>query len=70
MMYKAVVHSVILYGSEIFVVMGDMLKVLEGFHHWAERGVTGMTATRGVGEEWQYPPVVTEIDASELHPIR
>ena len=33
-MYKAVVQSVILYVREIWVVTGDMLKVLEGFHHW------------------------------------
>ena len=30
-MYKAMAQSVILYGSEIWVVMGEMLKILEGF---------------------------------------
>ena len=33
MMYNAVAQSVILYGSEIWVVKGEMLKILEGFHH-------------------------------------
>ena len=35
--YKAIVQSVFLYGSNIWVVMGDMLKLLEGFHHLAAR---------------------------------
>ena len=33
MMYKAVANLVLLYGSEIWVVTGEMLKVLEGIHH-------------------------------------
>ena len=41
-----------MYGSESWVVMGEMLKVLQGFHHWADMRITGMTTTRGVGGEW------------------
>ena len=33
MMYRAVVQAVLLYGSDIWVVMGAMLKVIEGFNH-------------------------------------
>ena len=33
MLYKAAVQSVFLYGSERWVVTGDILRVLEGFHH-------------------------------------
>ena len=43
MMYKAVAQSVLLYGSEIWVVMGMLLRVLEGLHHRAARRITGMT---------------------------
>ena len=32
-LYKAVVQSVLLYGSEIWVVKGYIIKVLEGFPH-------------------------------------
>ena len=32
-MYKAVEHSVLLYGRESWVVTGEMLKFLVGFHH-------------------------------------
>ena len=33
MLYKSVVQSVLLYGSESWVVTGAILKVLEVFHH-------------------------------------
>ena len=33
MMYKAVTQSVLLYVSDIRVVTGNILKVLEGFHN-------------------------------------
>ena len=52
MMYKAVAQSVLLYGSDIWVTTGDMLKVLEGFHHRVTRQITRMTATYGAGGEW------------------
>ena len=42
--YKTVAHTVLLYGSESWVVTGEMLKVLEGFHHWADQQIVGMTA--------------------------
>ena len=32
--YKAIVKSVLLYGSKSWLVMGDMLKVIEGSHNW------------------------------------
>ena len=49
MVYKAVVQSVLLYGTERWVVTEEMLKVFKGFHHWAERRITGMKATGGAG---------------------
>ena len=52
LMYKAVSQLVLLYGSKIWVVMGEMLKVLEGFHHWEEQRITGMIAKLGAGGEW------------------
>ena len=44
---------VILYGSESWVVMGAMLKVLEGFHHRAARRIAGMTDRRAEDGEWE-----------------
>ena len=68
-MYKVVAQSVLLYGSEIWVVPVDIIKVLEGFHHQSERQIIEMTMTRGEGGDWQYPLVVVEMDAAGLHHI-
>ena len=43
MIYKALVQMVFLYGSEIWVVTGVMLTVLEGFHHRVARQISGKT---------------------------
>ena len=57
-MYKAVSHCVLLYGSEIWLVTGATLKVMEGFHQRVARRITGMTAKRVADGEWEYPPVL------------
>ena len=67
--YKAAVQSVILYGRESWVVTGEMLKVLEGFHHRVERRIMGLTEKYGAGGEWEYPSVVEAMEATGLHPI-
>ena len=69
-MYQVVAQSVLLYISESWVVTGWMLKDLEGFHNWAVRRITGTTATHGEGGEWEYTPVVAEMEGTGLHPIR
>ena len=51
-MYNAVVQLLLLYRSDIWVVTGGILKVLEGFRHRAIRWITWMTTTRGVCGEW------------------
>ena len=42
-MYKALDQSVLLYGSESWVVTGEMLKVLTEFHHQVTPRIMGMT---------------------------
>ena len=37
MVYNVVVQTIFPYGSDIWVVTGAMLTVLEGFHHWLAR---------------------------------
>ena len=54
-MFKAVVQPVLLYGRERWLVAGEILKVLEGFHHRAAQQITGMMEKSGVGGEWEYP---------------
>ena len=70
MIYKAVAQSVLLYGSDRWVVTGDMLKVLEGFHHYVERRIIGMMATCRSVRLWEYPLVMAEMEAVGLHPLR
>ena len=43
MLYKAVAQTVLLYEIDSWVVMGEMLIVLEGFHHRAAWWIAGMT---------------------------
>ena len=69
MMYKAVAQSLLLYGSDIWVVTGEMISILESFHHHAARQIMDMTETCGAGEEWEYPPVLAALKTAELHPI-
>ena len=51
-MYKAVEHSVLLYGIKSWEVTGDILEVLGGFHHQAARQITGMMAKREANGYW------------------
>ena len=67
-MYKAVEKSVLLYGSESWMVTGEMLKVLAGFNHREARQITGMTKKRVADGE--YPPVVVTPEAAGLNPIQ
>ena len=67
--YKGVAQSVILYGRESWVVKGEMLKVLERFHHQAAQRITGMTEKRGAGVEWECPSVVEATEAEGIHLI-
>ena len=46
-----------------------MLKVLEGFQHWAAQRIREMTEKHGAGGEWEYPLVVEAMEAAGLHPI-
>ena len=68
-MHNMVAHSVLLDRSVSLVVMGAVIKVLEGFHHQEDRRITWMTATHGVGKEWEYPQVVASLEAAGIHPI-
>ena len=53
MIYNAVVQTVLVYGSEIWMMTGAMLTVLEGFHHWVARQIVGKTARRSGEGEWE-----------------
>ena len=49
--YKMMTQLVLLYGSKRWVMTGEMLKVLEGFHHQSTPRITGMTEKLWAGGE-------------------
>ena len=70
MMYKAAVQTVLIYGSEIWVVIDAMLKVLEGFHHQVTWRIAGMEAWQ-VGEGgWEWLLVVEALEATGMCPMK
>ena len=70
MIYKVVVQTVLIYGINSWVVMGDMLKVLEGFHHWEAWKIAGMTARRMEDRAWDYPLMADTLEAAGIWPIK
>ena len=57
MFYQAVVATVLLYGSESWVLPPSALKVLEGFHVEATRRMTGMRPQRRTVGPWVFSQV-------------
>ena len=68
-MYTEGENLVLLYERKSWAVSGNVLKVLTVFHHWLARQITGMTAKRGAGGEWEYPAVEEAMYATGIHPI-
>ena len=68
-MYKALAQLVLLYGSNSWVVMGEMLKSLKLIHQRAARWITGMMTKGRTGVEWEYPYVEEAMESAGLHPI-
>ena len=54
-MYKSVARLVLLNSIKSWVATGEMLKVLEGFHHRSARWIMGMTEKRREGRVWDHP---------------
>ena len=50
--YKAVIRTVFLYGSEIWVAKGLVLAVLEDFHHQVTRRIAGKTSWGSLDVGW------------------
>ena len=60
-MYKVVEQPLLLYCIDSWLVTGETLNILEGFHHWAARHITGMKTTYGAAGEWYYSLMVVAI---------
>ena len=70
MLYKATMQLVLLYGIESWVVMGCMLKLLEGLHHMEATRILGMTAYRATSGDWERPPLAEALETEGILPIK
>jgi hypothetical protein len=68
MFYKAVVMSVLLYGSESWVWTSSMVKAVEGFHNRVARRLSG-SMPRRIDGQWVYPPIDEALESASLHPV-
>ena len=68
MYYQALVASVLLYGSESWVVSPAALRELEGFHVEAARRLTGMRPRKAAGK-WVYPHSADVLAAAHLQTV-
>ena len=68
MFYQAVIASVLLYGSETWVLPPSGLKALEGFHVECARRLTGMRPKKE-GGKWTYPKSADVLQAAGLRTI-
>lgn len=69
MFYKAIVMSVLLYGSETWVITSSMMKTLEGFHNRVARQLTGRRPRRRNDGTWFYPPIKEALEAAGMFPM-
>ena len=66
--HKAIVQSVLLFGSETWVWTESMRQTLRGFHNRVARRLTNKSA-RLLNGEWVLPPVQEALDAAGLLPL-
>jgi hypothetical protein len=68
--YKAIVQSVLLYGSETWVLSPAVLARLEGFHiHAAYRMAKEHVPRRGPNQQWVYPSSDAVLEECGMHTI-
>jgi exonuclease III len=69
--YKAVVQSVLLYGSETWSLYRQSINALEGFHNQVARKISRQTIRPDPNSgEWIYPPAETARTTSGLFTIQ
>jgi hypothetical protein len=69
--YLAIVQSVLLYGSETWVLSERMRRMLEGFHNRCARQMTRQFIHPDPEHEgeWITPPVAATLTAAGLQPL-
>jgi hypothetical protein len=70
MFYKATIQTVLLYGSETWVITDEILQLLTSFHHSVARRLTGRHPRPSEeDDEWTYPSIKETLRIAGLHPI-
>jgi hypothetical protein len=72
MFYKAVVQTVLLYGSETWCISGAMMSVLNGFHNRVARCITRRHIRPDPltdGATWLYPSSTKTLQEAGLYPM-
>ena len=69
MLYKATVHTVLLYGSTTWSLTPVLLGLLEGFPVCAAMRMSGLVP-RKVRDSWEYPELEEVLAAIGLHTIK
>jgi hypothetical protein len=67
--YKAIIQSILLYGSESWVLSKYMLQKLNTFHNMCARYITGRHI-KLVNEQWEYPCSATTLKQASLLTIK
>ena len=69
--YKAIVQSVLLYGSETWVLSPAVMARLEGFHiRAAYRMAKRHVPRRGTNHQWVYPSSEAVLEECGMHTIQ
>ena len=63
--YKVIIQSVLLYGSESWVISNIMRKRLNSFHNRCTRYITGRHITMK-NDIWEYPDTKKTLDLADL----
>jgi len=67
--YKAVVQTILLYGSETWVVTDFLLKQLRSFHSRVARYITGRHIRQNADGTWFHPPTDDVLEEAGLRTI-
>ena len=67
--YSAVVQSVLLYGSDIWVMTPRIRRLLGGFHHRVARRLTGRKYQISKNGVWVYPPLEDAMEEAGLQEV-
>ena len=67
--YVAVVKSVLLFGSEMWVLTPRILRAIGSLHNWVARWISGRMPQRLRNRGWGYPPIEEALENAGLETI-